>query len=90
MLQGNPPCCSFYGEEGINALVTALERSLHNNKVQEQCTRALLLLGGRFSVAGEAVTEAWLLKRSGMRDVPEDFFRSNERTRDDFEKMVRF
>lgn len=90
MLQGSSNSCSFYGQEGIDAFVAALERSLHNTKVQDQCTRALLLLGGRFSSAGEALSEAWLLKRAGIHDGQEELLRSKERKGDEFEGMVRF
>jgi len=90
ILQGDFSCCSIYGEEGIDAIIAALERSLHNKKVQDQCSRALFLLGGRFSCAGEALNEAWLLKRAGMSDVQGNLFSSKERIRDEFERMVCF
>ncbi|XP_020269621.1 putative E3 ubiquitin-protein ligase LIN-1 isoform X1 [Asparagus officinalis] len=86
-LLGDSSHCSFYGEEGIDAIIVALERSLHNKKVREQCSRALLILGGHFSSVGEPLTESWLLRRAGMRDVRGDLFRSKWRTKDEFERM---
>ncbi|XP_020269622.1 putative E3 ubiquitin-protein ligase LIN-1 isoform X2 [Asparagus officinalis] len=87
-LLGDSSHCSFYGEEGIDAIIVALERSLHNKKVREQCSRALLILGGHFSSVGEPLTESWLLRRAGMRDVRGDLFRSKWRTKDEFERMT--
>nr|XP_010927102.3 putative E3 ubiquitin-protein ligase LIN [Elaeis guineensis] len=77
-LLGDPLQYSVYREEGIDAIVAALEWNLHHKEVQEQCSRALLLLGGRFSCLGETTAETWLLKRAGLDDGPSDSFRSKE------------
>ncbi|CAD5183030.1 unnamed protein product [Musa acuminata subsp. malaccensis] len=77
-LLGDPLQYSIHREEAIDALIAALERNLHNKKIQEKCSRALLLLGGRFSCSGEATSEAWLLKRAGLHDSLSDSFRSKE------------
>ncbi|WOL03373.1 hypothetical protein Cni_G12093 [Canna indica] len=77
-LLGDPLQYSLYREEAIDALIVALERNLHNRKIQEKCSRALLLLGGRFSSSGEATSEAWLLRRAGVHDSLSDSFRSKE------------
>ncbi|RWW80121.1 hypothetical protein BHE74_00011554 [Ensete ventricosum] len=78
MFQGDPLQYSIHREEAIDALIAALECNLHNKKIQEKCSRALLLLGGRFSCLGEATSEAWLLKRAGLHDSLSDSFRSKE------------
>ncbi|KAJ8493305.1 hypothetical protein OPV22_015026 [Ensete ventricosum] len=77
-LLGDPLQYSIHREEAIDALIAALECNLHNKKIQEKCSRALLLLGGRFSCLGEATSEAWLLKRAGLHDSLSDSFRSKE------------
>ena len=90
MFQGDPLQYSIHREEAIDALIAALERNLHNKKNQEKCSRALLLLGGRFSCSGEATSEAWLLKRAGLHDSLSDSFRSKEIFVDDNMRPVGF
>ncbi|XP_042390991.1 putative E3 ubiquitin-protein ligase LIN-1 isoform X1 [Zingiber officinale] len=75
---GDPLRHSMYREDAVDALITALEHNLHNRKIQEKCSRALLLLAGRFSHSGEDTAEAWLLRRAGLQDSFSDSFRSRE------------
>ncbi|MQM12847.1 hypothetical protein Taro_045765 [Colocasia esculenta] len=86
MLQGDNLQYSVYREEGIDALVTAMDCS-SSKKVQEHCSKALSILGGRFSSTGEATTEAWLLKRAGFDDNPSYAFRSKETRADRIARM---
>ncbi|XP_073004624.1 putative E3 ubiquitin-protein ligase LIN-1 [Typha latifolia] len=86
-LLGDPLQYSVYREEGLDALIAALEHNLHNKKVQEQCARALLLLAGRFSCSGEATAEAWLLRRAGVDDSPAGSFSSKDIFRDKSTRM---
>jgi hypothetical protein len=60
---------SVYREEAVDAIVSALESSSRNRKLQEQCAKALLLLAGRFSSSGESTSEATLLRRAGLDDT---------------------
>ncbi|KAJ0975832.1 hypothetical protein J5N97_017797 [Dioscorea zingiberensis] len=86
-LLGDPSRYSLYREEGIDTIVSAMERNSHNKKVQEQCSRALLLLAGRFSSTGMAIAEAWLLKKAGLDDGPQDSFTSKQLLVNDFKRM---
>lgn len=90
ILQGDPLQYSVYREEAIDAIVAVMERNSHNKKVQEQCSRALLLLAGRFSSTGMVTAEAWLLKKAGLDDGPQDSFTSRELLVTDFQRMVCF
>jgi hypothetical protein len=67
--QGDPLQFSAYREEAVDAIVSALENSSHNRKLQEQCAKALLLLAGRFSSSGESTSEATLLRCAGLDDT---------------------
>ncbi|XP_058072004.1 putative E3 ubiquitin-protein ligase LIN [Magnolia sinica] len=77
-LLGDPSQSSVYREEAVDAIVTALDCGPHDEMIQEQSSRALLLLGSRFSYTGEPSTEQWLLKQAGLDDVPSDSFSSKE------------
>eukprot|EP00268_Persea_americana_P058833 TRINITY_DN715_c0_g1_i4.p1 TRINITY_DN715_c0_g1~~TRINITY_DN715_c0_g1_i4.p1 ORF type:complete len:1013 (+),score=135.46 TRINITY_DN715_c0_g1_i4:149-3187(+) len=77
-LLGDSSQCSIYREEAVEAIISALECDSHNQTVQEQSTRALLLLGGRFSYTGEASAETWLLKQAGLDYVSSDLFTGKE------------
>lgn len=69
----------MYREESVDAIISALENSSRNRKLQEQCAKALLLLAGRFSSSGESTSEATLLRRAGLDDtVIGDSFRRVE------------
>ncbi|KAL5766788.1 hypothetical protein ACOSP7_017405 [Xanthoceras sorbifolium] len=63
-----PKQYSIYREAAVDAITMALDESLTNEKVREQCCRALLTLGGRFSLSGELITESWILKQAGFDD----------------------
>ncbi|KAK1284590.1 putative E3 ubiquitin-protein ligase LIN [Acorus calamus] len=67
-LLGDTSQYSVYREEGMDALVSALENN-SNKKVQERSSKALLLLGGRFSSTGQPLSESWLLKQAGLDDT---------------------
>lgn len=56
----------------------ALNESLSNEKVQAQCCRALLVLGGRFSLSGEVLTEKCMLKQAGLGDGCKESFSNDE------------
>lgn len=86
-LLGDPLQYSIYREEGIDAIVAALEHTLHNKKLQEQCSRALWFLGSRFSCTGEAMAEAWLLKRAGLDGERADLFNSKEIIADEIARL---
>lgn len=90
MFQGDPLRHSMYREDAVDALVTALEHNLHSRKIQEKCSRALLLLAGRFSSSGEDTAEAWLLRRAGLQDSLSDSFRSREIFLDEIVRPVCF
>ncbi|KAJ1703851.1 hypothetical protein LUZ63_003630 [Rhynchospora breviuscula] len=76
---GDPLQFSVYREEAVDAIVSALENSSCNRKLQEQCAKALLLLAGRFSSSGKATSEATLLRRAGLDDnLVGESFRSVE------------
>lgn len=62
---------SIYKEEAIDAITVALEDSVVDEKVREKCSRALLVLGGRFSFSGKLLTENWILKISGFENICE-------------------
>lgn len=90
MLQGDSSQCSIYREEAVEAIISALECDSHNQTVQEQSTRALLLLGGRFSYTGEASAETWLLKQAGLDYVSSDLFTGKEIVADKITRTVCF
>ncbi|XP_077219896.1 putative E3 ubiquitin-protein ligase LIN isoform X2 [Tasmannia lanceolata] len=87
MLQGDPSQCSIYREEVIDAIIAALDCISHNEKIQEKSSRALLLLGGRFSYLGEPLAETWLLKQAGLDDVSDDPFRGKEIVSNDIAQL---
>lgn len=68
-LQVEPKKYSIYREEAIDAITVALEDSLVDEKVQEKCCQALLILGGRFSFSGKLLTGSWTLKQAGFKDI---------------------
>ncbi|KAK3042266.1 hypothetical protein RJ639_001861 [Escallonia herrerae] len=62
---------SIYREEAVDAVMLALDSSLADEKVRENCCRALLILGARFSFSGKIMTEDWILKQAGFLEGPE-------------------
>ncbi|CAN6454389.1 unnamed protein product [Victoria cruziana] len=65
---------SIYRAEAIDAIITFLDFTAYDLKVQEQSAKALLLLGGRFSYSGETFIEVWLLEQAGMDDICSNMF----------------
>ncbi|KAK9156620.1 hypothetical protein Scep_003194 [Stephania cephalantha] len=63
---------SIYREEAVDSITVALECSLNDEKIREQCCGALLILGGQFSFSGEVVIEGWLLRQAGFCDAGEN------------------
>ncbi|KAH7664559.1 Zinc finger RING/FYVE/PHD-type protein [Dioscorea alata] len=57
---------SIYKEEAIDGIIVALEHSLYDGEVIKNASKALLMLGGRFSSSGKTVVETWLLKQAGF------------------------
>lgn len=74
----DPMRYSIYREEAVDAIVEALDCQKLSKEVQEQSTRALVMLGGRFSYSGEAATEKWLLQKAGFCDNLGDYFDDKE------------
>lgn len=69
MLQVEPRKYSIYREEAVDAITEALNGSLTDEKIQENCCRALLILGGQFSSSGKLLTETWILNQAGYFKV---------------------
>lgn len=63
--------CSLYREEALEAIIAALDCQLVGENIQEQVARSLLMLGGRFLLTGEPVTEQWLLQKLGFPEDPD-------------------
>ncbi|XP_048324017.2 putative E3 ubiquitin-protein ligase LIN-1 [Ziziphus jujuba] len=59
---------SKYREEAVDAITEALDGSLADEKVRENCCRALFILGGSFSFSGELLKDIWNLKQAGFYD----------------------
>lgn len=64
-----PQKCRLYREEAIDAITVALEDSLVDEDVRENCCRALLILGRRFCFSRKLLAESWILKQAGYKDV---------------------
>ncbi|KAH6767717.1 hypothetical protein C2S52_018700 [Perilla frutescens var. hirtella] len=63
---------NVYRQEAVDALTTALIRSLSDGEeLQKKCCRALLILGGFFSLSGKLMTEDWILKLAGFLNGPD-------------------
>ncbi|OMP03435.1 hypothetical protein COLO4_10424 [Corchorus olitorius] len=67
-----PQKYSLYRQEAVDVITAALNTSLIDEEVREKCCRALLILGGRFSLTGKLLTEGWILKLAGFQDGLED------------------
>ncbi|XP_009353928.2 putative E3 ubiquitin-protein ligase LIN isoform X2 [Pyrus x bretschneideri] len=83
-LMGDPFRSSVYREEAIEAIVEALSSRTCSKKVQQRSSRALLMLGGRFSYTGEASTEQGLLQQAGYSHWPRNSFHFKENVVDGF------
>ncbi|WJX23161.1 hypothetical protein P8452_12394 [Trifolium repens] len=59
---------SIYREEAIDAIIAALNCQICDDRVQQQSAKALLLLGGHFSYAGESLMEKLFLQKSGFQE----------------------
>ncbi|KAI3982332.1 hypothetical protein MKX01_037865 [Papaver californicum] len=59
---------SIYREEAVDSITVALKSSLTNEKIRNKCCKALLILGGKFSLSGELLTESWCLRQAGFYD----------------------
>ncbi|XP_039043441.1 putative E3 ubiquitin-protein ligase LIN-1 isoform X1 [Hibiscus syriacus] len=64
----DPQKYGLYRQQAVDAITEALDSSLINEGVQEKCCKALLILGGRFSLSGKLLTEDWILKVAGFKD----------------------
>ncbi|XP_057797907.1 putative E3 ubiquitin-protein ligase LIN-1 [Salvia miltiorrhiza] len=79
---------NIYRQKAVDALSTALIRSLTDDeKIQKKCCRALLILGGFFSSSGKLMTEDWILKLAGFLNGP-DWDVADDRTTVDGVTMV--
>ncbi|GMI97475.1 hypothetical protein HRI_003416800 [Hibiscus trionum] len=67
-LQVDPKKYGLYRQQAVDAITEALDSSLIDDEVREKCCRALLILGGRFSLSGKLLTEDWILKVAGFND----------------------
>ncbi|XP_076895265.1 putative E3 ubiquitin-protein ligase LIN [Bidens hawaiensis] len=68
---------SIYREEAVDAITSALDTSLYDEKVRETCCRALIIMGGRISFSGKVITQDYILEKAGLfnrqeSDVLED------------------
>ncbi|KAF4359178.1 hypothetical protein F8388_005287 [Cannabis sativa] len=72
---------SIYREEAVDALTNALDHSLADEKIRENCCRALLMLGGQFSSSGKLMTETWILNQAG-------YFKGNQPENDEDNSLV--
>lgn len=68
MFQVTPQKHSIYREEAVDSIAVALKSSLTNEKIRNNCCKALLILGGKFSLSGELLTESWCLRQAGFYD----------------------
>lgn len=68
LLEDNYLKGSIYREQAIEAIVAALNCQMCDDRVQQQSAKALLLLGGHFSYAGESLMENLLLQKAGFQE----------------------
>ncbi|XP_038999024.1 putative E3 ubiquitin-protein ligase LIN-1 [Hibiscus syriacus] len=64
----DPKKYGLYRNQAVDAITEALDSSLIDEEVREKCCRALLILGGRFSLSGKLLTEDCILKVAGFKD----------------------
>ncbi|RZC83173.1 hypothetical protein C5167_045959 [Papaver somniferum] len=67
-LMVTPQKHSIYREEAVDSIAVALKSSLTNEKIRKNCCKALLILGGKFPLSGELLTESWCLRQAGFYD----------------------
>lgn len=77
-MQGDPSKSSVYREEAVETIIAALDCQTCNEKVQQQSSKTLMILGGRFSYTGEASAEKWLLQQAGLEEISEDSLHNTE------------
>lgn len=68
----------IHRQEAIDTLSDALNESISDEKVEKNCCRALLILGGIFSSSGKLMTEDWILKLAGFLSGPDADDESND------------
>ncbi|KAL8547871.1 hypothetical protein ACS0TY_007256 [Phlomoides rotata] len=71
LLSERHTCSKIYRQGAIDALAVALRGSISDEKVENKCCRALLILGGFFSSSGKLMTEDWILKLAGFLNGPD-------------------
>ncbi|XVF04603.1 hypothetical protein REPUB_Repub05bG0098500 [Reevesia pubescens] len=64
----DPRKYGLYRQDAVDVITAALYSSLVDEEVREKCCRALLILGGRFSLSGKLLIEGWILKLAGFND----------------------
>ena len=62
----------------METIIAALDCQACDEKFQQQSSKALMILGGRFSYTGEASTERWLLQQAGLEEISGDSFQKTE------------
>lgn len=83
VLQSDRHESNTYRHEAVNALTTALLKSFTDDeKLQNKCCEALLILGGFFSLSGKLMTEDWILKLAGFLNGPDWDVGDNDTTVD--------
>lgn len=65
-LQVEPLNSNIYRDKAVDTIIEALHIGLTDHKIRENCCKALLMLGGRFSFSGKVLTESWILKQAGF------------------------
>ncbi|KAK9267132.1 hypothetical protein L1049_009551 [Liquidambar formosana] len=86
-LLGDPLKCSVYRDEVVDEIIAGLECQVRNENIQKQSARALLMLGGHFSYAGEASVEKWILRQAGFDDSSGDSYTSGDIVGDEYMKL---
>ncbi|CAI8591662.1 unnamed protein product [Vicia faba] len=63
-----PQKLGIYIETAVNAIAETLDASLNDEKVQNKCCKALLILCGHFSSTGKIITDTTILKQAGYKN----------------------
>ncbi|XP_058736195.1 putative E3 ubiquitin-protein ligase LIN-1 [Vicia villosa] len=63
-----PQKLGVYIETAVNTVAEALDASLNDEKVQNKCCKALLILCGHFSSNGKIMTDTTVLKQAGYKN----------------------
>ncbi|XP_042019284.1 putative E3 ubiquitin-protein ligase LIN [Salvia splendens] len=87
-LLGDTSGGSVYRDEAVDAIISALDCSVFEEKVQQQAARALLILGGHFSYTGEGEIEQWLLRRAEIRDICVGLMKEDEKMRENWQRKA--